>query len=184
MLTYIVTGLLTLTEGSAQPLNVRPFMLPTTPAPVPPAPAESFLPSVFPFLGENLSFIAELIFDSGSSVFAGSFVVTGLSFCDATNFSVALVGFSLSPGVTILSICSCDSSGSPCGAGVGQMSYYYDGNVYTCDEGRMLSEMGDNSFLLGNVHTNTFQECVSSPVCAASLAMRMASPGAVETRIS
>ena len=27
--------------------------------------------------------------------------------------------------------------------------------------------MGDNSFLLGNVHTNTFQECVSSPVCAA-----------------
>lgn len=56
---------------------------------------------------------------------------------------------------------------SPCGAGVGQMSYYYDGNVYTCDEGRMLSEMGDNSFLLGNVHTNTFQECVSSPVCAA-----------------
>lgn len=56
---------------------------------------------------------------------------------------------------------------SPCGAGVGQMSYYYDGNVYTCDEGRMLSEMGDNSFLLGNVYTDNFGDAVSSPVCAA-----------------
>lgn len=56
---------------------------------------------------------------------------------------------------------------SPCGAGVGQMSYYHDGNVYTCDEGRMLSEMGDNSFLLGNVSDNTFVEAATSPVCAA-----------------
>lgn len=56
---------------------------------------------------------------------------------------------------------------SPCGAGVGQMSYYFDGNVFTCDEGRMLSEMGDNSFLLGNVCENTFNEAVSSPVCRA-----------------
>lgn len=56
---------------------------------------------------------------------------------------------------------------SPCGAGVGQMSYYYDGNVYTCDEGRMLSEMGDNSFLLGNVLSNSFQDAVTSPVCRA-----------------
>lgn len=56
---------------------------------------------------------------------------------------------------------------SPCGAGVGQMSYYYDGNVYTCDEGRMLSEMGDNSFLLGNVATDNFNDAITSPVCAA-----------------
>ncbi len=56
---------------------------------------------------------------------------------------------------------------SPCGAGIGQMSYYYDGSVYTCDEGRMLSEMGDNSFLLGNVHRNSFNEAVSSSVCSA-----------------
>lgn len=56
---------------------------------------------------------------------------------------------------------------SPCGAGVGQMSYYYDGNVYTCDEGRMMSEMGDNTFLLGNVLTDKYNKCVSSPVCAA-----------------
>lgn len=56
---------------------------------------------------------------------------------------------------------------SPCGAGVGQMSYYYDGNVYTCDEGRMLSEMGDKSFLLGNVYTDSYNDAVLSPVCTA-----------------
>lgn len=56
---------------------------------------------------------------------------------------------------------------SPCGAGVGQMSYYHDGNVYTCDEGRMLSEMGDNSFLLGNVTCDSFNDAVTSPICTA-----------------
>lgn len=56
---------------------------------------------------------------------------------------------------------------SPCGAGVGQMSYYHDGSVYTCDEGRMLSEMGDNSFLLVNVANDSFNDAVTSPVCAA-----------------
>jgi uncharacterized protein len=40
---------------------------------------------------------------------------------------------------------------SPCGAGIGQIAYNYDGKVFTCDEGRMLHEMGDSSFLLGNV---------------------------------
>lgn len=56
---------------------------------------------------------------------------------------------------------------SPCGAGIGQMSYYHDGSVYTCDEGRMMSEMGDQTFRLGNVLTDSFQDCVCSPVCAA-----------------
>lgn len=56
---------------------------------------------------------------------------------------------------------------SPCGASTGQMSYYYDGNVYTCDEGRMLAEMGDCSFLLGNVNKNTFSDAIKSPTCMA-----------------
>lgn len=47
---------------------------------------------------------------------------------------------------------------SPCGGAIGQLAYYYDGNVYTCDEGRMLSEMGDDSFKVGNVYTNTYKE--------------------------
>ena len=38
---------------------------------------------------------------------------------------------------------------SPCGAGIGQIAYNYDGKVFTCDEGRMLHEMGDGTFLLG-----------------------------------
>jgi His-Xaa-Ser system radical SAM maturase HxsB len=47
---------------------------------------------------------------------------------------------------------------SPCGGAIGQLAYYYDGNIYTCDEGRMLSEMGDDSFKLGNVYENTYKE--------------------------
>ncbi len=57
---------------------------------------------------------------------------------------------------------------SPCGASIGQMSYYYDGSVYTCDEGRMLSEAGDCSFRLGNVHENTYNDLMNSPVCKAT----------------
>ena len=60
---------------------------------------------------------------------------------------------------------------SPCGAGVGQMAVNYDGNIYTCDEGRMLANMGDNAFKIGSVN-NTYQELLKSPVvhatCAAS----------------
>ena len=59
---------------------------------------------------------------------------------------------------------------SPCGAGIGQMSYYYNGNVYTCDEGRMMGEAGDNTFLLGNVHTNTYDEMVGKKTCRATCA--------------
>ena len=50
---------------------------------------------------------------------------------------------------------------SPCGGAIGQLAYYYDGNIYTCDEGRMLAEMGDNSFLIGNVN-NSYKELIES----------------------
>lgn len=40
---------------------------------------------------------------------------------------------------------------SPCGAGTGQLAYNFNGDIYTCDEARMLSRMGDESFKLGNV---------------------------------
>ena len=55
---------------------------------------------------------------------------------------------------------------SPCGAGIGQMSYYYNGNVYTCDEGRMLGEAGDNTFLLGNVLTDSYETMISKTTCS------------------
>lgn len=40
---------------------------------------------------------------------------------------------------------------SPCGAGTGQVAYNYDGNIYTCDEGRMLAMSGDEIFKIGTV---------------------------------
>lgn len=55
---------------------------------------------------------------------------------------------------------------SPCGAAVGQIAYYYDGNIYTCDEGRMLAEMGSDSFRLGNVYdTLEYDELMNCGVC-------------------
>ena len=49
---------------------------------------------------------------------------------------------------------------SPCGAAIGQLAYYYDGEIYTCDEGRMLAEMGDKKFLLGNVYDNSYKDLI------------------------
>lgn len=53
---------------------------------------------------------------------------------------------------------------SPCGAVLGQMAYYYDGNIFTCDEGRMLYEMGDDSFCIGNVNTSSYDDLMNSKV--------------------
>ncbi|HEY3493390.1 MAG TPA: His-Xaa-Ser system radical SAM maturase HxsB, partial [Polyangiaceae bacterium] len=51
----------------------------------------------------------------------------------------------------------------PAGAGVGQLAYNYDGGVFTCDEGRMLHEMGDDTFLIGDVRKSSYRELVSHP---------------------
>lgn len=47
---------------------------------------------------------------------------------------------------------------SPAGAGLGALIYNYDGDVYASDEGRMLAEMGDRTFRLGNVHHEQWDE--------------------------
>ncbi|MBR0406279.1 MAG: His-Xaa-Ser system radical SAM maturase HxsB [Eggerthellaceae bacterium] len=59
---------------------------------------------------------------------------------------------------------------SPCGASVGQIAYHANGDVFTCDEGRMLYEMGDASFRLGNVHMHDYPKLVGSPICRATCA--------------
>jgi His-Xaa-Ser system radical SAM maturase HxsB len=51
---------------------------------------------------------------------------------------------------------------SPAGIGLGALVYSYDGRVFASDEGRMLSEMGDNTFELGHVSNATYQSVVSS----------------------
>ena len=53
---------------------------------------------------------------------------------------------------------------SPCGGGIGQIAYDFDGSVYTCDEGRMLGMMGDDSFKIGDVKENSYEEIVTHPV--------------------
>lgn len=56
---------------------------------------------------------------------------------------------------------------SPCGGTIGQLAYNYDGDIYTCDEGRMLAERGDDSFKLGNVYENDFNSLINNNVCSA-----------------
>lgn len=56
---------------------------------------------------------------------------------------------------------------SPCGAGLGQLAYRPDGDIYTCDEGRMLAEDGDRLFRLGNVHQTPYREAVHHPTVRA-----------------
>lgn len=59
---------------------------------------------------------------------------------------------------------------SPCGAGVGQLAYYPNGKVFTCDEGRMVYEMGDSAFCLGDVFENDYAQMVGCGVCRATCA--------------
>lgn len=45
---------------------------------------------------------------------------------------------------------------SPAGAGLGALVYNYNGDVHASDESRMLAEMGDCTFRLGNVHHDSW----------------------------
>ena len=49
---------------------------------------------------------------------------------------------------------------SPCGAGIGQIAYNWNGRVYTCDEGRMLAATGDEFFQIGEVGTARYRDLV------------------------
>ena len=59
---------------------------------------------------------------------------------------------------------------SPCGASVGQLAYYYDGSIYTCDEARMIAEGGDCAFKLGDVFNSKYQDLMSTGTCLATCA--------------
>ena len=45
----------------------------------------------------------------------------------------------------------------PAGTGISGVIYDYDGDVYPSDEARMLTQMGDHSFCMGNVHNNSYE---------------------------
>jgi His-Xaa-Ser system radical SAM maturase HxsB len=61
---------------------------------------------------------------------------------------------------------------TPCGAAIGQLAYNYNGDVYTCDEGRMLARMGDETFKLGNINEQNFEQLINNnltkSICLAS----------------
>ena len=47
---------------------------------------------------------------------------------------------------------------SPSGAGMGVCVYNYDGDIYASDESRMLAEVGDPAFRMGNVLEDSYDE--------------------------
>ncbi len=51
---------------------------------------------------------------------------------------------------------------SPARIGIGAIVYNYDGDVYASDESRMLGEMGDTSFRLGNLHRDSYADIMLS----------------------
>jgi radical SAM protein with 4Fe4S-binding SPASM domain len=50
---------------------------------------------------------------------------------------------------------------SPAGIGTGALLYNYDGAIFASDESRMLAEMGDTTFKLGNV-TDSYESLIGS----------------------
>ena len=51
---------------------------------------------------------------------------------------------------------------SPAGIGIAAMVYNYDGDVYASDESRMLAEMGDTTFKIGNVDRDRYEDIMTS----------------------
>ncbi|WP_242622770.1 His-Xaa-Ser system radical SAM maturase HxsB [Lachnoclostridium sp. Marseille-P6806] len=84
--------------------------------------------------------------------------------------------FAESHAAILLKKIMCNDSGnymelrSPCGGVIGQIAYFYNGDIYTCDEGRMLGEMGDPIFRLGNVYNDRFDDVICSKSCKAMMA--------------
>lgn len=51
---------------------------------------------------------------------------------------------------------------NPAGIGIAAVVINYDGGVYASDESRMLAEMGDESFRIGHIEHNTYEEIMLS----------------------
>ena len=51
---------------------------------------------------------------------------------------------------------------NPSGIGIAALIYNYDGDIYASDEARMLAEMGDKKFRLGNLHQDSYESMMLS----------------------
>jgi radical SAM protein with 4Fe4S-binding SPASM domain len=47
---------------------------------------------------------------------------------------------------------------SPGGSAIGALAYNYDGRIFPSDEGRMIHEMGDSIFQLGDYRTDKYRD--------------------------
>jgi uncharacterized protein len=63
---------------------------------------------------------------------------------------------------------------SPAGIGISCLVFNYDGDIYGSDEGRMLAEMGDKTFRLGNLLSDSFEDVFTSDVLLRPLRESMA----------
>jgi radical SAM protein with 4Fe4S-binding SPASM domain len=77
---------------------------------------------------------------------------------------------------------------APAGIGIAAVVYNYNGDVYASDESRMLAEMGDETFRIGNLLEDTYEEIflnekllapleesmpISAPMCSECAFMRL-----------
>jgi uncharacterized protein len=62
---------------------------------------------------------------------------------------------------------------SPAGLGIGVLVYNYDGAVYASDEGRMLAEMGDDSFRIGHLDADSYESMMTSDALVSVLSDTM-----------
>jgi radical SAM protein with 4Fe4S-binding SPASM domain len=62
---------------------------------------------------------------------------------------------------------------SPAGIGISAILFNHDGNVYASDESRMLAEMGDPHFCIGNLIKDSYEEVMLSPVLIDALTETM-----------
>lgn len=58
---------------------------------------------------------------------------------------------------------------SPAGAAISAVVFNYDGGVYASDESRMLAEMGDQTFRLGDVRHDSYEAMMLNPTLLAAL---------------
>lgn len=57
----------------------------------------------------------------------------------------------------------------PNAAVLARLAYNYDGDIYTCEEGRLLANEGDGFFKIGSVSSSSYTELLEHPTTRASL---------------
>ncbi|MDC0178502.1 His-Xaa-Ser system radical SAM maturase HxsB [Woeseiaceae bacterium] len=57
----------------------------------------------------------------------------------------------------------------PSGVGFSALIYNYNGKVFSSDEGRMLAEMGDESFCIGHLNNDSYADLITSDALVAQI---------------